>query len=780
MRNAQPKLLDLTAARRQSLGVGLIVVLLVAVASILVDVWLIDHLQALVRMHASSAAALTTFVEQGLPQTAAWVLGAKAAALLFAVVIMVAFARSFRDQIGQLAESRERNRAIVDNMVDGAIHIDGNGQLVALNAAAERMFGQSSKEARGCSLSILLAPAHRQQIETKIRLAAARVGTEPTLKVALEVQGVRRNGTSFPLYLAISEVVMGSYQVFTAIARDLTDTKRQMQELAETRDKAMAADRAKSQFLAVMSHEIRTPMNGVMGMLDLLRDGDLTEQQLEFIDTAEKSSNVLLGIINDILDLSKIESGKLNLQELDFNLGTTIEEVAALVASNVLEKDLEVVTFIEDDVPGRVCGDPYRLRQVLSNLIGNAVKFTNEGEVVVEARLNEASEDWIEIRVQVRDTGIGIAPDIAETLFQPFTQADASTTRRFGGTGLGLVISKRLIEMMDGQIGFDSSVGEGSTFWFTVRLAQAQSSAEDLNADLTGARLLIVDDNATNRMILERYLHRWGAEVVSTHGAQAALKALHQAAERGKPIQLAILDMQMPDKDGIELAQMIKGDAAIASTQLLILSSMGYPGEDARRAGIVVSLLKPVRQSLLHDAVVKGLGANTRGQTPAARQQPQVTRQFEARILVAEDNPVNEKVARMMIARLGAEIVVVGNGQLAVEHLAKDRDIDLVLMDVHMPVLNGLDATRQIREHEKEHDLSPIPIIAMTASALTRDRENCKAAGMNDFMSKPVKRQDLDQALAQWIPRSRQQEPGGEVFDVQAIDPLFGWPRTRT
>ncbi len=771
MRNAQHKLLDLSSARRRSLGVGVILVLLLAIASILVDVWLLDHLRAHVRTHAENTNALLAFAEQGLPRTGAWVLGAKALVLLVAVVIAVAFARSFREQIGQLAESRERNRAIVDNMVDGAIHIDVNGQLVALNAAAERIFGHSSKEARGRSLSILLAPAHRQQIETKIRLAAARVGAAPPLNVALEVQGLRSNGISFPLYLAISEVVMGSYPVFTAIARDLTETKRQMQELAETRDKAMAADRAKSQFLAVMSHEIRTPMNGVMGMLDLLRDGNLTEQQLEFIDTAEKSSNVLLGIINDILDLSKIESGKLDLQELDFNLGTTIEEVAALVASNAREKNLEVVTFVEDNVPARVRGDPYRLRQVLNNLMGNAVKFTNEGEVVVEAHLKGASDEWIEVRVQVRDTGIGIAPDIANTLFQPFTQADASTTRRFGGTGLGLVISKRLIEMMNGQVGFDSVVGEGSTFWFTVRLAPAQSSTEDVDADLTGVRVLIVDDNATNRMILEKYLNRWGAEAVSTDGAEAALRSLRQEAERGKPFQLAILDMQMPDRDGIELAQMIKGDAAIADTQLLMLSSMGYPGKDARQAGIIVSLLKPVRQALLHEAVIKGLGVNNRRQAPAARQRPQVTRQFDARILVAEDNPVNEKVVRMMIARLGADIVVVGNGQLAVDYLAKDRDIDLVLMDVHMPVLNGLEATRLIREHEKKHGLSPIPIIAMTASALTRDRENCKAAGMNDFMSKPVKRQDLDQALAQWLPRNRQHKPltehNGELFSAK-------------
>ncbi len=771
MSNPKPKLIDLGSARRLSLGLGLLILVLLALGGIVADLWLLRHLQTSLQAQAADPAALLRFVETNLPHTGAWVIAFKATALALAVLAALGLARLFQTQIGQLAESRERNRAIVDNMVDGAIHIDGDGRLVALNAAAERMFGQSSKDVRGRSLSILLAPEHRQQLETKIRLAAKRAGVEPPLNVALEVQGQRRNGTGFPLYLAISEVVMGSYPVFTGVARDLTETKRQMQELAETRDKAMAADRAKSQFLAVMSHEIRTPMNGVMGMLDLLRDGNLTQQQLEFIDTAEKSSNVLLGIINDILDLSKIEAGKLDLQALDFDLGTTIEEVAALVASNARGKEVEVVSFVESNVPKRVRGDPYRLRQVLTNLMGNAVKFTKQGEVVVQARLEASSEGDSLVRVQVRDTGIGIAPEVVKKLFQPFTQADASTTRRFGGTGLGLVISKRLVEMMGGEIGVDSEVGKGSTFWFTVQLAAAQSDAEDVDADLAGTRVLIVDDNATNRMILEKYLDQWGAKAVSCDGAPQALNALQEAAEAGQRFQLAILDMQMPEMDGIELAQLIKGDSQLAETPLLMLSSMGYPGEEARRAGIVISLLKPVRQALLHEAVTKALGVSHASRQQAAKRSTKPTRQFRARVLVAEDNPVNEKVVRMMIERLGAEIQVVANGQLAVETLNQDRDIDLVLMDVHMPVLNGLEATRQIREHEREHDLSPIPIVAMTASALTRDREDCKAAGMNDFISKPVKRQDLDTALAQWLPRNRQLAPEGESQSEPESEP---------
>jgi PAS domain S-box-containing protein len=761
MAKASQKLIDLRTARRRSLGVGVIVVMLLALASIVVDVWLMRHLGEGLQTRANDATALAAFVEETLPSASRWVLGIKAAALTLAVLIAVAFARSYHEQISQLAESRERNRAIVDNMVDGAIHIDANGRLVALNAAAERMFGLSSKDVRGQSLSILLTPDYRQQLETKIRLAATRNGAEEPLNVALEVQGQRSNGTRFPLYLAISEVAMGSYPVFTAIARDLTETKRQIQELAEARDQALAADRAKSQFLAVMSHEIRTPMNGVMGMLDLLRDANLTQQQLEFIDTAEKSSNVLLGLINDILDLSKIEAGKLDLQELDFNLGATIEEVAALVASSTRGKDVEVVSFVESDVPKRLRGDPYRLRQVLTNLMGNAVKFTHQGEVAVHASLEEAGERGTLVKIAVRDTGIGISAEVVGKLFQPFTQADASTTRRFGGTGLGLVISKRLVEMMGGEIGVDSIPGKGSTFWFTVRLAPAQSSAETINADLAGIRILIVDDNATNRVILEKYLTQWGAKPTSSEDARSALKALHTAVDAGQPFELAILDMQMPEMDGIELAQMIKGDSALSNTPLLMLSSMGYPGEEARRAGIAISLLKPVRQALLHEAVTKSLGV-AKPPARAIDARPEQLRRFNARVLLAEDNPINEKVVRIMLDRLGTDIVVAANGELAIEAVARDREIDLILMDIHMPVLNGLEATRRIRQHEKEHELSPIPIIAMTASALTRDREDCKAAGMNDFLSKPVKRQDLDTVLAQWLPRNRQVDPAAD------------------
>jgi PAS domain S-box-containing protein len=648
-----------------------------------------------------------------------------------------------------IARSRERNRAIVDNMVDGAIHIDAAGRLVALNAAAERIFLQDSNGLRGQPLSVLLAPAHRGEVESVIRRAADS-GCDD-INDAREVTGQRGDGAEFPLYLAISEVNVGAQPVFTAIARDLTETRRRMAELAEARDQAMAADRAKSQFLAVMSHEIRTPMNGILGMLDLLRDGSLSPQQREFIDTAEQSSQVLLGIINDILDLSKIEAGKLKLQQIDFDLRATVEEVTALAAGHVRDKDLEVVSFIEPHVPTSVVGDPFRLRQVLMNLTNNALKFTQRGEVVVHVTAESVTEQEVQLRINVRDTGIGIAEPVRAMLFKPFTQGDASTTRRFGGTGLGLAISKRLVSLMGGDIGVESTPGIGSTFWFSVPLARSSDAPDQPAADLQGLRALVVDDNATNRLIIENYLCNWGADSESVAGGFEALQALHDASAAGRPFRLAILDMQMPGMDGMELAQRIKGDPALASTRLLMLSSLGFPGADARRVGIDVSLLKPVRQNLLHEAALKVLGV---GSTGAGKHETPVSRiQIRARVLVAEDNPVNQRVVVLMLKRMGIDAEVAANGALAVDALDGDHGFDLVLMDMRMPVLNGQEATREIRARADRAGLPRVPIIAMTASATAADREACLEAGMDDFIAKPVQRDALEDVLDRWLSR---------------------------
>ena len=715
---------------------------------------------------------LTTVLVRGLPDLLEPAAPEAARAILLAaglpagaaVAIIGLLVWQMQRRLHRLAESRARNRAIVDNMIDGAIHIDHTGNLVALNAAAEHIFGRRSGELRGRPMTTLLAGPHRDEFTARIRSHGA--GSGESLGEAREVTGVRRDGTQFPLYLAISGVNVGDHPVYTAVVRDLTETRARMQELAQARDDALAADRAKSQFLAVMSHEIRTPMNGLLGMLELLRDSQLSPQQQELIDTAEQSGNLLLNLINDILDLSKIEAGKLDVQDIDFDLRGTVEEITAMVASSARDKDLEMASFIEPDVPARVRGDPYRVRQVLMNLMGNAAKFTPSGEVVIHVAVAERHDDEVTLRVRIRDTGIGIDSEILPNLFRPFAQADSSTTRRYGGTGLGLVISKRLVELMGGEIGVESEPGQGSTFWFTLRLVRSRDEPANHSEDLNGVRVLIVDDNATNRLILERYLANWGAFTESTTDGRGALTALRRALTAEQPFELAILDLQMPEMDGLELAERISGDPALADTRLMMLSSMGHPGAGARRAGIAVSLLKPVRQSLLRDAVAKVLGHTPEGAgigTPEPEPSPPPPQpKVKARVLVAEDNPVNQTVAMAMLRRLGIEADLVDNGQEAITALASDNHYDLVLMDVQMPVLGGLEATRLIRagEDQKANGGAPaIPIIAMTAAASNSDRAVCLAAGMNDFVAKPFERAQLAAVMRQWLP-NRGDGPG--------------------
>ncbi len=690
--------------------------------------------------------------------SALWVLPVWGLTLAIIGLLFARTLRRFQRHLSLMAESRERNRAIVDNMVDGAIHIDSDGHLVALNAGAEQMFRRVSAEVRGHGISMLLAEQHRDELEDLIRGAAGlRQGNsqgapDGLLHEVRELTGVRSDDNEFPLYLALSQVDVGKQPVFTAIARDLSETRRRMEELAYARDQAMAADRAKSQFLAVMSHEIRTPMNGILGMLDLLRDGTLTKQQREFIETAEQSSQTLLGIINDILDLSKIEAGKLEIQHIDFDLRSTVEEVAALAAGYARERELEIVSYVEPSVPTSVVGDPFRLRQVLTNLTNNAVKFTQKGEVVVHVSAETVTETNAVVRVRVKDTGIGIDDETRSLLFRPFSQADASTTRRFGGTGLGLAISKRLVKLMGGDIGVDSEPGIGSTFWFTVPLERAEEPAESSTTQLRDVDILVVDDNATNRLILENYLRNWGARSESVESGVQALRAMQRAADQKRPFRLAILDMQMPEMDGIELAQRIKGDASLADTHLLLLSSLGFPGDEARRAGIEVSLLKPVRQKMLQDAVLKLLGKHSSEAVALVKPEPRA--QFRARVLVAEDNLVNQRVIGLMLGKVGIETTFASDGRAAVEALAPDHGYDLVFMDIHMPIMNGQEATREIRNAEARYGGASAPIIAMTASATANDRRACLDSGMDDFVSKPVQREALEAVLRRWLPQS--------------------------
>ena len=680
-------------------------------------------------------------------------------------------------------EAKEREDllwTILESSLDAFVMANHQGKIIDFNPAAEKLFGYTRKEIMGQAVCQTIVPVELREKHLAALAHATRslLQGKELVKRRMIVEGLRADGQRIDLEIAISTVMSQGKPVFTGFLRDITSTKQLLFALHDALSVAESSSREKDQFLANMSHEIRTPMNGVLGMIDLALRNNLSEQTRTFLTHAKSSSHLLLRVINDILDFSKIEAGKMVMESTEFYLGDVLEDAVNLFRSAVTKHDVELVVSAPPRSLGVLVGDRLRLQQVLINLTSNAIKFTEAGEICLRVALLEQRADEVCLEFSVQDTGIGLSPEQLACLFLPFVQADTSTTRRFGGTGLGLAICKHLVERLGGKIWVESTLNVGSTFYFTVVLKSnkhAKFYAPVVDAEVQGSRLLLVDDNVCARAGTVDVLSALGiASFHAVDSGQEALVALRTAAARGTPYDLVLLDWEMPGMDGISTAQQMTASTAGFPLPKLILMTARQDRSAVRQAAQVGAsrcLFKPVTPSLLLAVLSEAYG-KTVARPPDKRDEVSAQAMLaqplaNVEVLLVDDNAINQQVAQEILASVGMCVTVANNGQEAVDQVDK-RHFDIVLMDIQMPIMDGYKATRILRQ---VMHCEALPIIAMTANALAGDRENCLAAGMNDYVPKPIDIDQLFKTLVKWIPSRSSADAQGGGWEAPASVP---------